>query len=330
MVIFSWLSDASDTLQQLNISTARLDALVLLADELSKDKAWVLAHPEFELTQTQVDSLDEKIQRRAKHEPLAYIRGKSEFFGREFIVNSHTLEPRPETETMIELLKKHVGGPESPFTRDLQLQGLDGVQGNNEKQANCTNSTESESRKQLTQQSAKRNVRVAGFASNHKVSPLTIVDVGTGSGCLAITAKLECSNAQVYATDIDSDCITIGQKNAELLKANVQFLQGNLLDPLTEHNIKPDILLCNLPYVPDEHTINKAATFEPRHAIFGGPDGLDLYRRLFEQFGSLKRLPKYVLTESLPFQHKELAAIAASSGFTLIESRDFIQVFTSR
>jgi methylase of polypeptide subunit release factors len=86
-----------------------------------------------------------------------------------------------------------------------------------------------------------------------------------------------------------------------------------------------DIVLANLPYVPDHYQINEAAMMEPRIAIFGGKDGLDLYRRLFKQ---LKSEPaRYVLTESLPFQHIDLQVIAYQHGYQQTIEDDFIQVF---
>jgi len=87
--------------------------------------------------------------------------------------------------------------------------------------------------------------------------------------------------------------------------------------------------MANLPYVPDNHTINQAAMQEPKIAIFGGPDGLDLYRKLFAQLSNNNMFTgvKYVLTESLPPQHPALAKIAKNHGYKQHQEDDFIQVF---
>ncbi len=85
--------------------------------------------------------------------------------------------------------------------------------------------------------------------------------------------------------------------------------------------------MANLPYVPDSHTINQSAMHEPSIAIFGGADGLDLYRQMFDQISNIKYQISLVLTESLPFQHEELAQIASSHHFEIAKSEDFIQVF---
>lgn len=280
MKIKSWLNGADTKLQQAGIGTAWLDSLVLLADELSEDKSWILAHPEFELKPNQVKKLARKINRRAKHEPLAYIRGFSEFYGRKFKVNKNVLEPRPESEAMIDMLKR------------LDL--------------------------------PKKTV---------------IADIGTGSGALAITAKLEVPEAEVIGVDIDPKCLTVARQNAKTLSAKVKFLKGDLLEPFEQATI--DVILANLPYVPRSLRINQSATMEPKLAIDGGSDGLDVYRRLFNQLtppGTTRnrsdvsstgrtRWVKYVLTESLPPQHQNLADIAKSAGYKLSRTDDFIQLF---
>lgn len=265
MKVNDWLEQAQQVLTATGISTARLDALVLLEDCLKRPRATLLAHTEIELTADQLKVLNGWLARRAKHVPLAYIRHKSEFYGREFYVDERVLEPRPESETIITLLKKLVR-PEQ-----------------------------------------------------------TVADIGTGSGMLAITAKLELPSSQVFAVDIDQNCLEVARLNAQRYNVDISFKQGDLLSPLDE---KVDILLCNLPYVPDNFQINLAALHEPRVAIFGGPDGLDLYRKLFTQIDTLGLKPGYILAESLPPQHGELAAIASAYGYHQQIEDDFIQLFT--
>lgn len=274
MDIGQWLTEASERLNNAGIGTARLDALVLLEDLLGRDRAHLLAHPEIELTAEQLSTLNEHISQRARHVPLAYIRGKTEFYGRMFVVNEYVLEPRPESETMIDMLK-----------------GLP--------------------------------------ADAH----MTIVDVGTGSGALAITAKLELPEQPVIAIDIDARCLELARQNARLLKADITLLQGDLLAPLalfasTALDTPQEyVLLCNLPYIPDDFHINQAAMHEPRLAIFGGSDGLDLYRKLFVQLDTLQHKPAYILTESLPPQHETLAEIAQAHEYRQTRHDDFIQLF---
>jgi release factor glutamine methyltransferase len=265
MTIDAWLSTATTSLTSSGIGTARLDALVLLEDCLGKDRALLLAHPETTLTPEHLKILGEHISQRATHVPLAYIRGKTEFYGRDFTVNESVLEPRPESETMIDLLKKIVHG----------------------------------------------TVRLA--------------DVGSGSGCLGITAALELELEQATFIDIDAAALQVARLNARQHNIQGDFIQSNLLEAATGPY---DIILANLPYVPDNFHINEAALREPDIAIFGGHDGLDLYRRMFEQLQQNTWQPTHVFTEALPPQHEQLAAIAVRHGFRLSAREDFIQVFT--
>jgi release factor glutamine methyltransferase len=104
------LQTGSQALQEVS-STPRLDIEVLLAYVLKKDRAWVLAHPEYELSKQELQIFEEMVDQRSKGEPVAYIIGQQEFFGRKFKVSPDTLTPRAETETMVELAIKHSKQP---------------------------------------------------------------------------------------------------------------------------------------------------------------------------------------------------------------------------
>jgi len=279
-----WLSQATLKLKQSGIGTARLDALVLLEEAASLDRAHLLAHPETTLQGQTLQRLNGWVERRIGHEPLAYIRGKTEFYGRKFIINKDVLEPRPESETMIELLK-------STYSKSQNYHLLED-----------------------------------GPLTDQQMVNL-ILDVGTGSGALAVTAKLEIPELEVMATDIDPQCLVVARQNAKKHKANIKFLQGNLLEKLTADSLQLTAILANLPYVPDTYTINQAAAMEPRLAIYGGSDGLDLYRQLFNQLNRGKHRVQYIFTESLPMQHKQLTNIANDAGYKVQETDDFIQLF---
>jgi len=265
-----WLKDTTSQLASVGISTPRLDALVLLEDLLDKDRAWLLAHPEMVIKTHKLRLLDKQLQQRLKHTPLAYIRGKTEFYGREFLLNKRVLEPRPESETMIDVLK-----------------GL-------------------------------------SLPSN-----TIIIDIGTGSGALGITAKLELPDMTVIATDIDKHCLEVAQQNAKKHRISLTFLRGDLLEAIESVPFQNSalVLLANLPYVPTQYHINQAAHMEPRRAIFGGKDGLNLYRRFFKQMTDSNFSVQYILTEALPFQHEALAMLAQHANFGLQKEDDFIQLF---
>ena len=293
MTIHSWLVEATQKLVQAGIGTARLDALVLLEDELNTNRAQLLAHPELKLTMVRRAKLGRKLARRGRHEPLAYIRGHTEFYGREFIITNAVLEPRAESEAMLDLLKS------LPLSQ------------NSFASAGLTKSTASITLGQLskTPPNLRRTIQIA--------------DVGTGSGALGITAALEIG-CTVELIEIDDDAIRVAKRNVKKFATDNSVIKSDLLAQTTT---KYDILLCNLPYVPSNFHINPAALNEPKIAIFGGLDGLDIYRRLFTQLENLKQQPQYVLTESLPPQHTKLAQIAKEAGFKLTKAEDFIQVF---
>jgi len=273
MVISNWLRQSIHALERAGIGTARLDCLVLLEDVTGKDRAWLLAHDDTEISSSEEAKLKKLLISRLNHVPLAYVRGQSEFYGSNFVISPAVLVPRPESETMIDLLKK------------LYSDGL---------------------------------LPVKGQKTTY------LADVGTGSGALGITAFKEVKNLAVELLEIDKKALEIAQINVDKSTASISVILSDLLGNSRQSN---DVLLCNLPYVPDDFQINLAAGYEPRIAIFGGADGLNLYRKLFKQVHKLPKRPLFILTESLPTQHDSLKAIAEQSGYSLHEHEDFIQVF---
>ncbi len=273
MTISEWLSQATSLLKDKDVQTASLDAIILLEDCVLKNRAWILAHPESQLSSDQVASLKKLLNRRSLHEPLAYVRGKAEFYGREFVLSPAVLQPRPESETFIQLLK------------ELSGNGLFGP-------------------------NAEHVVRIA--------------DVGAGSGALGITAALELPNCQVELLEVDPKAAEVAKINVDKFTLNIGVTVGDLLAATERHF---DVFLCNLPYVPDGYQINRAATYEPQLAIFGGSDGLEVYRRLFDQVQKRTSKPLFILTESFASQHEVLNKIARQAGYSLLKTDDFIQVF---
>lgn len=126
---------------------------------------------------------------------------------------------------------------------------------------------------------------------------LDMVDVGTGSGAIAITMKLEEPGLQVTATDIALESLQVAKQNAEMLGADVTFVQGDLLQPFIAGNRRFDILLSNPPYIPDEDIVDMSCVVtehEPHRALFAGPDGLDFYRRFMEELPQVMRTPGWI------------------------------------
>lgn len=293
MRVDRWLKLHSTCLQQAGIESARLDCLILLEDATGHDRAWLLAHPEFELPDTKISRLNTQISKREQHLPLAYIRGHAAFYGREFTVNEHVLVPRPESEMMIELFKT--------WPKDAA--------------AGAAN-------------------KKTGMAGTAETAEVTIADLGTGSGALAITAKLEAPEATVIGSDIDPDCLAVARHNARALQADCLFLQADLLGPEVVAAVGSAAnrwaILANLPYVPDSYPINRAASHEPKLALFAGVDGLDAYRRLWRQIHGLPagRRPQLVITEALETQHHALATLARHYGYLQHAKEGLAQAFT--
>ncbi len=267
--ISTWLEQSIRLLKQAGISSARLDCLLLLEDEICKSREWVLAHNEQEITESHLLNLDKKVAQRARRIPLAHVRNAQEFYGRSFYVDGSVLVPRPETESIINLLKS------SRFDSDP-----------------------------------------------------TIIDIGTGSGCISITTKLELPQTRVIATDLSGPALEVAQKNAQSLGADITFLRSDLLSNLLNIPLgEPYVILANLPYVPDDLVTSPEITNEPQLALFSGKDGLDLYRQFWKQVKSLQLTPKLIITESLESQHDELTALAKDAGYRLSEVEVLCQMF---
>jgi release factor glutamine methyltransferase len=125
-----------------------------------------------------------------------------------------------------------------------------------------------------------------------------VADIGTGSGMLAVILAARCPQAQVYATDLSPDALDIARRNADAHHVHVTFLQGDLAVPLIEGVIKVDLLMANLPYIPSGELARLAVSFyEPRLALDGGADGLDLLRQLVVQIPAVCNGTALVLLE---------------------------------
>lgn len=222
MTIREGLNHAIRQLQSVSES-ASLDAQILLAEALGKNRAYVLAHGDDALTPEQQARFDGWIQRRAAGEPVAYILGRRAFYDREFAVAPGVLIPRPETELLLEAALE--------------------------------------------------------FAAH--LPECAAADIGTGSGALAVTFAANQPGARVYAVDVSPQALEIARRNAAAHGVHVTFFEGDLLTPLIEHGIRINLLMANLPYIPrDELAALAVSQYEPYLALDGGPDGLDLIRRL--------------------------------------------------
>ncbi len=163
------------------------------------------------------------------------------------------------------------------------------------------------------------------LSTNYQLTT-TIYDVGTGSGCLAITVKLELPDARIIATDLSNVALDVAKKNAKNLNAEIEFTQADLIP--TSNLQLPTTILANLPYVPDDLITSKEIESEPALALFSGPDGMDLYCRFWIQLQTLNHQPNYVITESLENQHEQMERLANMAGYVTKQVNGLAQLFT--
>ncbi|MCB0208429.1 MAG: peptide chain release factor N(5)-glutamine methyltransferase [Anaerolineae bacterium] len=236
------IARARQRLSAAGCDTPKLDAEVLLAYVLGRDRTWLMSHPEAILTEPEHTTFLKLIYRREAREPVAYLIGSKGFYGLDFIVTPATLIPRPETELLVE----------------TALQWA--------KAALTT----------LTSKSPK--------IQNSKYS---IVDVGTGSGCIAVTLAKFLPEAQVVAIDLSDSALAVARQNAERhgVAAQIEFVQGDLLTPIDE---SVDMIVSNPPYVHPADLVTPITTpevnhYEPRLALDGGEAGLAVIQRFLAQ-----------------------------------------------
>jgi len=267
---------------------ARLDAealllLVLKRAAPERNRAWLIAHANSHATPAINTELRALIQRRRAGEPIQYITGETEFYGLPLRVTPDVLIPRPETEHLVEkvlLLARDLCAPSIP--RPLR----DGW--------------ESEP------------AIVRGFPR--------ILDVGTGSGAIAVALAHHLPHAAVSATDFSAEALNLARQNANRNGVAIRFLHGDLLAPFVGEQF--DIIASNPPYVPtiDRPTLSvEVRDHEPALALFAGPDGLDIYRRLVPQAFNCLVPGGFIASEIGYGQAPAVEAMLALSGFHQIE-----------
>lgn len=157
-----------------------------------------------------------------------------------------------------------------------------------------------------------------------KIKNLRLADIGCGSGAIGISIKKQYPKINVDLVDNNQKAIKIAKINVVKLSISAKVVHSDLLSNLTKNY---HVIVANLPYVPDEYALNPEASAEPRSSIFGGPDGLNVYRKLFRQIQKLTNKPLLILLESFPSSQPLLAQIANKYGYDLVAKRGYIQAF---
>ncbi len=153
-----------------------------------------------------------------------------------------------------------------------------------------------------------------------KANPTSVLEIGTGSGCVAISIAHNLPGCRIIAADISTRALQVTRKNAKLhgVEKQIEFKEGDLLSPFTlEQNLEVDWIVANLPYIPSSRipTLEPSVKdFEPHLALDGGEDGFDLYRKLFGQMLEKNIYPLYFLGE-IDITHEELAKKEAEKYF---------------
>lgn len=257
MKLGDWLRQATEELSQAGVDSPRLDAQVLAAHAIGQDRSWVLAHPEEPIVSEHLQGF---LSRRKNREPLAYIIGEREFYGRSFFVDPDVLVPRQETEFLVERAK---------------LWMIDG-------------------------------------------EDWSILDVGTGSGCIGITLALECPGCSVTLLDKSANALRVANKNADSLNARVDYVHSDLFRWLPKRRYR--MVVSNPPYVAHRDDLPpEVRDFEPADALFAEADGLAMYRRLAAETFTATRC-EVLIVEIGQGQENEVEAIFSEYGWQMADA----------
>jgi release factor glutamine methyltransferase len=259
------IEDVALLLSAAGISHSRHEARLLAVEATGLDNASIIAHPERTLTSAEHRRLGEFARRRQAREPISRIFGWREFWSLRFALGPETLDPRPDSETLVA----------------AALEGVD------------------------------------------RARPLSVLDLGTGSGCLLLAVLSELPAATGLGVDLNPQALAIAAANARSLglAARGRFQRSDWGQGLEE---RYDLVLCNPPYIPAADIAGlspEVAKFDPLLALAGGPDGLDAYRRLAGDLARLLAPNGRAVIEIGAGQDVAAGAILSAGGLRLIGRR---------
>jgi len=262
------LREASQMLEHAGVPEARREAGSLLSFVIGKDRTFLISHAEDVLNDDQVDQYRGVVERRAAGEPLQYITGVQDFFGREFRVTPDVLIPRPETELLVE----------------------------------------------------------AVLEVDHAAS--LICDVGTGSGCIAITLLCELNNARAIGLDKSPAALEVAKFNAEKLSVadRAEFVVSDCFDSLEPREF--DLIVSNPPYVSAGVLAGlqrEVRDHEPLLALSPGPDGLSIIRRLIHEAPAFLKQHGHLIMEIGFDQGEAVQQLIDANVWELLEVRPDLQ-----
>lgn len=267
------LREAAQILEAGGVPEARREAGSLLSFILGRDRTFLVSHAEDQVDDNSLDRLREFVERRATGEPLQYITGVQDFYGREFRVTPDVLIPRPETELLVEAALQIVG--------------------------------------------------------NTGPAPL-ICDVGTGSGCIALTLLCEIVEARVVAIDKSPAALEVAKINAQKLSVvdRARFVLSDCFNSLDSYIDEFDLIVSNPPYVAEAALAGlqrEVRDHEPLVALSPGPDGLSVIRKLIDDAPGFIKSGGHMLMEIGFDQGEVVTRLVDGSAWSLREIRPDLQ-----
>jgi release factor glutamine methyltransferase len=292
-----------DALQHFTtLGVARSEVRLLASHALHCDHAWLVQHDTDELSAAQLEAMHMLIARRAVGEPIAYIVGYREFYGRRFKCTPAALIPRPETELLVEVAKDLIPSLHRGAFLYKHPSSI---------RAEDTNSQDDH--------------HPLPYPSPLKGEGIKLLDIGTGTGCIAITLALECAlanvQARVTACDLSRDALALARANAAALGANVRFVESDWFSAFDE-NDQFDAIVSNPPYIApnDPHLFQGDLRFEPWLALQDRVDGLESYRELARGAKKHLRDGGVLIVEHGFDQGESVPAIFDEAGFNDVET----------
>lgn len=265
------LREASHELESAGVPEARREAGSLLSFVIGKDRTFLISHTEDVMDETAIERFRAFVERRATGEPLQYITGVQDFFGREFRLTPAVLIPRPETELLVEAA-----------------------------------------------------LEVGGNAAH------LICDVGTGSGCIALTLLCELSAARAVAVDKSTAALEIAKLNARNLGVDdrTEFIVSDCFDALEPSKYQFDLIVSNPPYIAAQVVSGlqrEVRDHEPLVALSPGSDGLSIIRRLIHESPVFLKPAGHLIIEIGFDQGEAVRALIDERVWGLLEIRPDLQ-----
>ncbi len=259
MKAYELINSASIKLKQKNILSYKLDSEILLSKALEKKREDILINPDQKVNFIQSLKFNHLITRRASREPIAYIVKEKEFWSKTFVINKHTLIPRPETELMVD-----------------------------------------------------------GIIKIYRNQKISILDIGTGSGCILISLLSELVSSRGIGIDISKGAIFLAKKNAK--KHNIRNIDFKVRSFTDIYNYKFDLIVSNPPYISSREIKNlqeDIKKYEPKIALDGGNDGLDVIKKVIYKARDILKINGKLALEIGNEQYKKVSELLNKNNFKI-------------